>query len=152
MCQVSLKVKGKTLLRRMFLIFDQQSFLWGYHLNTARLTGFHCTNGEDQHWWVMHLSCRDQLGKDLGVDSGLLVGGCGSFSCVVLCRSWNVGLATFWPGSLRDDTLKVWQRRSPSNELKATLTWSSELLLCMTFWTWCQRASNRTRPVLFFSI
>ena len=65
---------------------------------------------------------RVPLAKDLGADSGLLDGEFGSFSCVVLCHFWSVGLATFWPDSLKDDTRRVWPRQSLSSELKATLT------------------------------
>ena len=50
-CQVSKTFKGKTLLRRV--VFDQQSCLWGHHFNTARLTGLHCANEEDQLRWML---------------------------------------------------------------------------------------------------
>ena len=96
--------------------------------------------------------CRVLSGRGLVVGSGPPDGEFGCSFSEALFPFWSDGLETSLLDSLREGTPRVWQRQWPNNVWKATMTWSCELLSCMTSWTWCQRVSSKTRLEWSYSI
>lgn len=82
---------------------------------------------------------------------GHLDGACGSSSCAVSPHYWNAGSAIFCLDSSKVVTRREWLKPSRSNVSSRISTWNCARLSCTTLWTWCPKASSKTKPAPFCS-